>query len=456
MIIGWLEHYGQAGSRGKTATRYLLDKRVTNNVKPGCNRLVKRDPPPELLRGIPRLFEAAIKACCFKRKYTSGYISFEKGDISVSDFNSRDEGVRITINKIMDDFENTAFVGIPRKFRPPSVWVAHTDKGRVELHFLTPRTILCGDERIRSINVHPPTKSSSQLWMAFQDMQNERYGMADPADPARSRAYKQAHFQTKREARKRKNGARSSEDYNAMLHDLFLKLIREGAIKCRNDIVTVLKAAGYRVPRVGKDYITIEFSPDRKRRFFGAIFSERFSSPTAIGLDGKSTRILDKYEIEKRYKHHLTKRAEFHNNRYGGPAWQEANPHADASQFCDPRAYLKATMEPEAFKSLFGNCINPKIEVTSNGTDRVGGASATGRASHNEKFQNELREMKEQFDSLQARVEAREIRLSFRIESLTKQCNELSTRLEHSMKANTALIAQHQKIADELKNIPQN
>ncbi len=74
---------------------------------------------------------------------------------------------------------------------------------------------------------------------------------------------------------------------------------------------------------------------------------------------------------------------------------------------------------------------------------------------NNEKFQNELRAMKEQFNSLQAHVEARETRLSFRIESLTKQLSELSTLLKSSTKANADSISVCRKLVDELGNMLQ-
>ncbi len=103
----------------------------------------KREIAPVILRGDPKLMQMLIDAVPFKRKYTSGVISFAIEDAPTEE----------QLNKLMDEFEELAFAGLPLSSRS-ILWVKHEHMGRVELHFLTPRQELHSG---RSFNICPPS-----------------------------------------------------------------------------------------------------------------------------------------------------------------------------------------------------------------------------------------------------------------------------------------------------------
>lgn len=61
-----------------------------------------------------------------KHPYVCGVLSFAEADI--------DPQVKFDL---MNDFEEVLFAGIEPENRPPCMWVQHTDKGRLELNYLT-------------------------------------------------------------------------------------------------------------------------------------------------------------------------------------------------------------------------------------------------------------------------------------------------------------------------------
>ena len=84
--------------------------------------------PPEVLRGDPEQTRDLIDSIDRQWRYTSGVVSFSREDApSVAEQ-----------EKVMDDFEATAFAGLESD-QYDCLWVrhAHTDGGRIELHFVT-------------------------------------------------------------------------------------------------------------------------------------------------------------------------------------------------------------------------------------------------------------------------------------------------------------------------------
>ncbi|MCA8093295.1 relaxase/mobilization nuclease domain-containing protein [Burkholderia anthina] len=56
-----------------------------------------------------------------------------------------------------------------------SLWVAHHDKGRTELHFVVPRI----DLKTRlALNISPPGKQNQELYRLFGAMMNDHFGFA--------------------------------------------------------------------------------------------------------------------------------------------------------------------------------------------------------------------------------------------------------------------------------------
>ncbi|CAA6603759.1 hypothetical protein MTBLM1_130011 [Rhodospirillaceae bacterium LM-1] len=373
MIVLWSKHFGDKRDSAKRAIGYLLNKEVKKQLPDKSWKDYVRVPPPELLKGNPKLLQLAIETCQFQRKYSSCVLSFEANDIKVSDFNSHSGTARKFAREVMREFEDTAFAGIPRKRRPPFIWVAHTDKGRLELNFLTVRSIQCANGKIMSINPNPATDASWELWRAFRDKCNQKYGWADPEDPARARLFKSADHLEKIAAVAKGMGQITPASLSELFATNIIPLIHKGIVRCRNDVIKTLMLIGLRIPRIGRAYVTIELQNNRKR-LRGAIFSELFTSPQAIGLNGKNQRILVKEEIEKRYQTRFKGIAAFNLKRYGGPDWSdEVSSKCEPGQYDNLDSYLRDVMDQKSYESVYGT------SQDTGGKEKINGAYESGR-----------------------------------------------------------------------------
>ncbi len=97
-------------------------------------------PAPEILRGNPDRTEALIDASPHAWTYRAG-----------SSVRRRDAPTEAQQAEVMDGFEKLAFAGLdPEQF--DVLWVRHSNEGRIELHFCTPRLELTSG---RSLNIAP-------------------------------------------------------------------------------------------------------------------------------------------------------------------------------------------------------------------------------------------------------------------------------------------------------------
>ncbi len=328
MMVMWSTHDGRDDATGHGVTTYMEASEVMKPTPDGKWEKVRRNPPPEVLRGDAALMRQAINATPFQRRYSSCVLSFDMEDVDATAFNAGDQEARRRVAEVIQSFEDTAYAGIPEANRPPTFWTTHTHTGRLELNFCAPRGLLAGDGRIRSINPHPPGSMSRALWDAFRDTFNARYGWADPEDPARARLVKVPDWKQKTAAEALRAGHEVQRDPREIMAEWVRQRIDAGVIGSRNDLIEQLKEAGFVVPRAGKDYITIA-APDGERiRLKGPIFAQSFQSVADLGAaisrgaggnQPHPRRGLD--DAEERLVDLHRKRAEFHRNRYDGPAW---------------------------------------------------------------------------------------------------------------------------------------
>lgn len=177
MIIGFSKHGTGGAARpiqyltAETFSRKPLDYLTGANGKGG----VRREPAPVVVRGNPERTKALIDSLSFKHKYTSGVLSFARGEVITPEMEI----------SIIDQFERTAFAGLnPDQY--DILWVRHrhTSGGRHELHFITPRVELGSG---KSLNIAPPRKSTREMFDTLRTKINLEFGLADPDDPARAR-----------------------------------------------------------------------------------------------------------------------------------------------------------------------------------------------------------------------------------------------------------------------------
>lgn len=119
---------------------------------------------PEVLEGEPELTKKIINSLKFKNKYVTGVISFRNDE----------DLTRLQQHELIERFEKTLC-----PFNDPArtnfLWVKHFDKGRLELHFLTPKVDL---RTGKAFNLHPPGKANLLFFESFVRMENLRHGFA--------------------------------------------------------------------------------------------------------------------------------------------------------------------------------------------------------------------------------------------------------------------------------------
>ena len=149
-----VQFFSRGKGRGAGPIDYLLGR--------------QRDRPlATLLRGDADETEALINSSLYAKKYTSGCLSFEEGNI--------DDAQK---QALMDSFETCLFAGLDFD-QYNCLWVEHLDKGRLELNFVIPNIELTTGKRLQPYYHAADTKRVD----AWRTIQNLTYGFSDPDDP---------------------------------------------------------------------------------------------------------------------------------------------------------------------------------------------------------------------------------------------------------------------------------
>lgn len=217
------------------------------------NYLLGKDrnrPHASVLSGDVDLTSELINGLEFKRRYTSGCLSFKEENLS--------EALK---KELMQSFEEAIFCGLSNT-EYDVCWIEHLDKGRLELNFLIP-------------NVHLPTGRRLQPYWdradrkrinAWQQWQNAKHNFHDPNDPANKRALTYS-----------RNLPQDRKEIVETITNHLLQLTSSGAINDRNDIVTHLKNAGFEIARETKQSISIACPQGGKNiRLKGEIYERHF------------------------------------------------------------------------------------------------------------------------------------------------------------------------------------
>ena len=278
-----------------------------------------RDPeknPEEVkvLRGHPHQVAAVADALEFEHKYTSGVIAWAPED-KPSD---------AQINRVVDEFEKTAWAGLePDRY----AWAAvqHREAGGgVHVHVLAARVDL---ETGKSLNIAAP--GWQKTFDALRDWQNHENGWSRPDDPERARDVQPGH-RAYLEAAELRAGLEAEKDPRRLITDYLSQGIETGAVADRATMVSALQRAGLEVPRQGEHYLTAA-DPESggKWRLKGAIYERDFqrerlkSSTPEAGRAGTGTnRGGDPERAEEARRKLETERGRrdvYHRARYQGP-----------------------------------------------------------------------------------------------------------------------------------------
>lgn len=252
---------GHSGGGG-AVKNYLLGKNFDKGeIREGAT----------LFRGDPNETTSIINGIERQSYYKSGVLSFTQSD---SQKLTDDD-----LNAIIDDFEKTMFP----TFEPDQYsgyWVKHTDKDRLELHFVY------AEEELTSgygLNVYV-AKIDKPLVDSWKDLTNDKYDLDDPNAPdhKRERAITKG-FELKKGYEPKKTKIADEELKNQIEKELLEYVNNHPEITNRDGIISAFEELDYKVERTGKNYISIEHpnkkdNPELKNlRFKSDIYSQDFN-----------------------------------------------------------------------------------------------------------------------------------------------------------------------------------
>jgi hypothetical protein len=255
-----------------------------------------REVAPEVLRGDPEQTRELIDSLDFKRKYTSGVLSFSEADIKPEQK-----------QKIMDSWEGALFPGLDKN-QYTVLWVEHRDKGRLELNFVVPNVELQTGKRLQPYF----DKADRNRVDAWQTLTNAAYGFTDPHDPERSMTLTPAQ-----------NLPKGRQEAAEAITNGLLTLGAEN----RAQIIAALSEAGLEVVRQTKSGISIK-DPEggQNLRLKGALYAENYrggqelrAARDAAERSYRASRESRILEAQERYRAGIEKRAEYLRERYPKP-----------------------------------------------------------------------------------------------------------------------------------------
>lgn len=223
-----------------------------------------REVAPEVLRGDPEQTRELIDSLSFKRKYTSGVLSFSEANIDP-----------VQKQHIMESWEYTLFPGM-HKNQYSILWVEHRDKGRLELNFVIPNVELQTGKRLQPYF----DKADRNRVDAWQTLVNSTYGFTDPHEPDRAMTLAPT-----------KNLPKDRQEAAETITNGLLTL----GVESRAEIIEALSKAGLEVVRQTKSSISIKDPEGGKNlRLKGALYAEDYRG----GNELRTTR----EEAERSYR----------------------------------------------------------------------------------------------------------------------------------------------------------
>ena len=223
-----------------------------------------RSVAPDVLDGDPVMVATIANQTHRAHKYACGCLSFRDGE----------QPTAAQQKEIMRDFERTLLPGLQKGRHYAIAWVAHEDKGNLELNYLLATTELTTGKQL---NPFPPGDVQHEFNDAWVANTNHVLGyaqvVADPLKIARSR-FETKVLPLKDAASAICQQASSHKQVRNELQALFGAAIVGGDLNSRADVVDMLQNLGT-VTRTGKDYLSFVPHGEQKAiRLKGPMFHE--------------------------------------------------------------------------------------------------------------------------------------------------------------------------------------
>ena len=282
MLVRFFEHgkvkkgeLTRTGGGGAVRNYLLFDKNDKTKLRSGARLIYGNDvDTTEIINGIKN-----------SKIYTSGVLSFAPEE-------SITESQKI---EIIESFEQNLFPGLaPGEYS--GYWVEHKDKDRQELHFVF-------------ADIHLPSGKSLPVYYhgkdlklvdSWKDLINIDYGLEDPNDPKRQRAYRLKGYeysqQKQQEIDAQANLSAQKEKKVFIEEAIALHLIEaianDETIQTHDDVVRLI-ADMFEITRIAKDGKSISIkNPDggRNIKLKGMIYERDFKRQDLETLGREQTK----------------------------------------------------------------------------------------------------------------------------------------------------------------------
>jgi hypothetical protein len=223
----------------------------------------------KVLKGNEELTRAIIKTIDRKQKVTVGVLSFEEENIS-----------KEQKYQIIESFEKVLMPTM-KKEEYNILWVEHTDKGRLELNFVIPKTHLETGKSIQPFYYANDWKRID----AWQTTINKEFELSNPKEASKAQTLSISHQHPH---------YKQLKELDRELHSL----VEENRLQSRLELLNHIKNKEIEVTRVNKDFISIKLEGMSKAvRLKGDIYKEDFISIEKL----KEIRAEQSKSTEKEY-----------------------------------------------------------------------------------------------------------------------------------------------------------
>ena len=281
MLVRFFEHgkvkkgeLTRTGGGGAVRNYLLFDKDNRSKPRDGARLIYGNDSDTtEVINGIKN-----------SKIYTSGVLSFAPEE-SITDAQKIE---------IIESFERNLFPGL-MKGEYSGYWVEHQDKDRQELHFVF-------------ADIHLPSGKALPVYYigkdfdlvdSWKDLINIDYGLEDPNDPKRKRAYrlKGYEYALKKQQEKDKLAGKAIKDEKVFDEEkigewLIEEIADDESIQTQADVIRVI-AEAFEITRVAKDGKSISIKNPvggRNIKLKGMMYEREFTRQRFESLGKTQTR----------------------------------------------------------------------------------------------------------------------------------------------------------------------
>lgn len=281
MLVRFFEHgkvkkgeLTRTGGGGAVRNYLLFDKDDKTKIRSGARLIYGNDSDTtEVINGIKN-----------SKIYTSGVLSFAPEE-SITDAQKVE---------IIESFEQNLFPGL-MKGEYSGYWVEHQDKDRQELHFVFAEIHLPSGKALPVYYIG----KDFDLVDSWKDLINIDYGLEDPNDPKRKRAYrlKGYEYAQKKQQEKDKLAGKAIKDEKVFDEEkigewLIEEIADDESIQTQADVIRVI-AEAFEITRVAKDGKSISIKNPvggRNIKLKGMMYEREFTRQRFESLGKTQTR----------------------------------------------------------------------------------------------------------------------------------------------------------------------